>query len=156
VIHVVDFSPCYVEQLLPIAREIHAQSLYWDIALDESKLIDQLSGCGSRFPDRYFRLAVDDDEDLLCGALYGIVFRTFFGKPTVVKDMGQWTRRDGRARNAWAVLLHDFEQWGREQGAAMCSIGYHGLEDIEQKRRVFEMAGYRVTGYNTAKELHHG
>lgn len=153
-IRVVDFHPRYTEQLVPIAREIHAQSIYFDVPLDTDKLIEQLSGSGTRYVDRWFRIAVDEEEDLLCGALYGCVMRTFFGKPPVIKDMGQWTRRDGRARNAWALLLHEFEQWGRSLGAVKCSIGYHGMEDIEEKRRVFEFSGYRVTGYNTVKELH--
>jgi len=150
-IEIIPFEPRFTTSMLEIAREIHSTSIYWDVPLDEEKLVRQLAASETLDPTRWFRLAVDGD--VVLGAFYGCVMRTFFSDAPVAKDMGQWTRRDGGARNAWALLLSAFEAWARGQGARLASIGYHGLEDIEQKRRVFEMLGYRMTGYNTVKEL---
>lgn len=153
-IEIVPFATWHIEQLLGIAREIHAGSVYAQYGpLDEDKLVRQLAASGGLAPDRRFRVAIEGD--LVLGAFYGVVFPTFFNDLKIAKDMGQWTRRDGRQRNAFALLVADFEQWAREQGARKASLGYsvEDADNIEVMRRVAEFHGYEVKGYNLFKEL---
>lgn len=137
--------------MLVVAREIHAHSIYCDMPLNEEKLVRQLSASGGSVPDRYFRLAVRDDEVL--GGFYGCKLRVFFSGETIVKDMGWWVRQESRGSVAAMLLLGDFEQWGREQGARRAMIGQSGVENIDRTRKLFEHCGYKVTGYNTSKDL---
>lgn len=153
-IDIVPFDPRYTEQMLEVAREIHPRSIYAAHGpLDEAKLVRQLAAAGDIAPDRYFRLAVEDGEVL--GAFYGVVFPTFFNALKIAKDMGQWTRRNGRQKNAFALLVADFERWAREQGAEVASLGYSvaDADNIELMRRVAAFHGYEVRGYNLFKEL---
>lgn len=152
-IEIIPFEERYTEQMIEVARIIHQRSIYFDVPLDAEKLKQQLAASGGLAPDRYFRLAVEDG--LLLGAFYGCVMRTFFSPDMIAKDMGQWTRRDGRQKNAFAVLLTDFEAWARAKGARMSGLGYSMQEadNIETMRRVAEMVGYRVVGYNLVKDL---
>lgn len=150
-IRIIPFEPKYTEQMLEVARVIHARSIYFDLPMDEDKLVRQLSASGGLAADRYFRMAVEDD--LLMAVIYGCLMRTFFSDAPIIKDMGQWSLDDGRQLNSYGLLLSDFEEWGRSQGAKLCCLGYSGTGDIEVLRRIHEYHGYRVTGYNTAKEL---
>ncbi len=154
-IEIVAFDEKYTDQLLEIAREIHPASVYASRPLDEAKLLRQLAASGGIASDRWFRLAVEDGRVL--GAFYGVVFPTFFNAMKIAKDMGQWTRRDGTAKNTWALLVSAFEEWAFSQGADFSGLGYSVDEElIQPMRRIAEFQGYRVVGFNLLKELRYG
>ena len=150
-IRVVEYEPKYLEGALEVAREIHAHSIYANMPLNEEKLIRQLSASGNIVPDRWFRLAVHGDEVL--GGFYGCILKVFFSDETTAKDMGWWVRQSARGSAAAILLLAHFEQWAREAGARKCMLGQSGVENIDRTRQLFEHCGYKVTGYNTCKEL---
>lgn len=150
-IRVIPYEPRYLDGVLSVAREIHAHSLYASMPMDESKLIAQLSASGDIVPDRYFRLAVRGDEVL--GGFYGCVSKTFFCDEITAKDMGWWVKESARGGAAAILLLRDFEEWARSKGARICMVGQSGVENIERTTKLYQHCGYRVTGFNTAKEL---
>jgi GNAT superfamily N-acetyltransferase len=150
-IQIVPFSDTYLKDALVVAREIHARSLYRDLPLDEMKLVRQLQSCGHLVPDRYFRLAVRGQRVL--GGFYGCVHRVFFCDELMAKDLGWWVREEARGSSAAMRLLMDFEDWARAKGARKVGLGQTGVTDIERTKRLFEHCGYRVTGYNVAKDL---
>jgi hypothetical protein len=154
-IQIVPFDPVYAHQMLLVARQIHAGSVYADFPLDEAKLLRQLGAAEALAPDRWFRIAVDDETDEVLGAFYGCIFPTFFNQMVIAKDMGQWTRRDGKQRNAWALLVSAFCDWARSKGAHKLGLGYslQEADNIEVMRRVAETQGFRVVGYNLLKDL---
>lgn len=154
-IDIVEYDPKYNTRLLALARDIHAASIHADLPLDEEKLLKQLAMSGNLAPDRWFRIAVDHLTGEVLGAFYGCVTRLFFSDEKCAKDIGQWCRRDGRSRNAHAVLVGAFEDWARSQGAKKVALGYSLAEadNIEVMRRLAEFHGYKVLGYNTMKEL---
>lgn len=151
-VQIVPYEPRFRRGMLVVARAIHAHSIYADFIFDEAKLVAHFEIAGSlKDPDRYFRLAVRDEEVL--GGFYGCKLRVFFSGETIVKDMGWWVRPEARGQGAASALLADFEQWGRHAGARWAMIAQNGVEDIETTSRLFQYHGYRFTGYNTAKEL---
>ena len=153
-IRITPYEDRYREGMLEVARHIHRTSIYADMPLDEEKLVRQLSACGGVVPDRWFRLAVRGDEVL--GGFYGCKMRVFFNDMTIVKDMGWWVTPTARGGAAAVVLLLAFEQWGREVGAWKAMIGQSGVENIDRTLKLFKHAGYRLTGYNTEKDLKNG
>lgn len=149
---IVKLEERFIPGMLQVAHAIHAQSIYWDMDLDEGKLTQQfLAAETPQGPNRWFRLAVLGDR--VVGGFHGERFRTFFGNQLVIKDLGWWVSPEMRNHGAATDLIDAFEDWGRSFGAVKCFIGYNGIRDIEIHRRVFEYHGYSVTGYNTCKEL---
>jgi hypothetical protein len=150
-ISIVPYEAQYLEGTLEVAREIHAHSIYANMRLDEFKVIRQLSSSGLTVPDRYFRLAVRNNEVL--GGFYGSLVKVFFSDECTAKDMGWWVKETARGGLAAVLLLADFEGWARRCGARKCMVGQSGVENIERTRKLFEHCGYSLTGYNTSKEL---
>jgi hypothetical protein len=151
-VRIIPFERQFLAGTLEVAREIHAHSIYADMPMDEAKLITQLGLAGTvSIPDRYFKLAVRGDDVL--GGFYGCVSRAFFCDEILARDMGWWVKESARGGLAAVMLLADFEQWAREHGARKCMVGQSGVERIDQTLKLFEHCGYRLTGYNTAKEL---
>lgn len=150
-IKMVPYDHQYRDQTLAIAHEIHAESIYHDLPLDEEKVIRQLACCGGVVPDRYFKLAVRNGEVL--GGFFGHYRRTFFCDEILAHDMGWWVRRDKRGSAAAVVMLLDFEQWALEHGAKKVMVGQSTGRNIEVTTKLYEHCGFRVIGYNTVKDI---
>lgn len=150
-IRVIPYESIYKDQMIEIAMGIHGDSVYGDLPLDEAKLIRQLAACGDIVPDRYFRLAVREDEVL--GGFYGHVRKTFFCDEILAHDLGWWVKPASRGGRAAILLLADFEKWAKEQGARKVMVGQSTGRNIEQTTKLYEHCGYRVIGFNTVKDL---
>ncbi len=151
-IKIVEYEPQYKEQMIEIARQIHGESMYADLPMDEEKVVRQLAACGTHLaPDRYFRLAIRNGEVL--GGFYGHVRKTFFCDEILAHDMGWWCKPCRRGSAAAIVMLADFEKWGRAQGARKLMVGQSTGRDIARTTKLFEHCGFRIIGYNTVKDL---
>ena len=150
-ISIVPYADAYLAQALEIAHEMHANSIYRDLPLDEAKTITQLSASGVTVPERYFRLAVRSGEVL--GGFYGQVSRTFFCDELLAQDLGWWVKKSSRGSAAAVLLLADFESWARAQGARKVMVGQSTELNIETTTKLFKHCGFRVIGVNTVKEL---
>ena len=150
-IQIIPYSNEYRDQALAIADEMHRNSIYHDLPLDEEKVIRQLSACGNIVPDRYFKLAVRNGEVL--GGFYGHVRRTFFCDDLLAHDMGWWVKSSKRGSAAAVMLLFDFERWARAQGAKKIMVGQSTALNIERTTKFYENCGFRVIGFNTVKDL---
>ena len=151
-IEIVDWSDEYLIQAADIAQEMHVNSIYRDLPLDEAKVLSQLIAAGNGVvPDRYFRIAVLHGEAL--GGFYGHVRRTFFCDEILAHDLGWWVKKSARNTMAAPMLLLDFERWAREKGARKIMVGQSTEQDIEKTTRLFANCGFRVFGFNTVKYL---
>jgi hypothetical protein len=151
-IEVREYSNEYRDQAVEIAREMHANSIYKDLPLDEAKTIRQLTASGTPLvPDRYFRIAVRGKE--LLGGFYGHVRRTFFCDEILAHDLGWWVKQSARGGMAAVLLLKDFEEWARAQGARKIMVGQSTATNIEQTTKLYKHLGFRVIGFNTVKDL---
>lgn len=151
-IQVVEYTPQYKNQMVAIARHIHNESMYANLPMDEEKVVRQLAASGTELAsDRYFRLALWRGEVL--GGFYGHVRKTFFCDEVLAHDMGWWVKPSRRGSAAAIILLNDFEQWGRAQGARKLMVGQSTGRDIARTTKLFEHCGFKVIGYNTVKDL---
>lgn len=151
-IQVIEYTNAYDDQAVEIAHEMHANSVYSHMPIDEAKVIRQLAACGTTLvPDRYFRMAVRDGE--LLGGFYGIVRKTFFCNEITAHDMGWWVKQSARGSKAAILLLLDFADWAKKQGAHVCMVGQSTGIDIERTTKLYEHCGFRVIGFNAAKVL---
>lgn len=150
-VRVVTYSPEYRSGVIEIAHEMHANSIYHDMPLDEEKVVRQLAASGEIVPDRFFRLAVNGDEVL--GGFYGHIHRTFFCDELLAQDMGWWVKSTARGSVAAVLLLAEFEDWAKAKGARKVMVGQSTAINIETTTRLFKSCGFRVIGYNTVKDL---
>lgn len=148
---IVAYAPEYREQVLAIAAEMHAGSMFRDYAFDGEKLIQQIEASAA-YPDTLrFRLAVLNGE--VYGGLYGTINRMFFCDEYMARDVGWWVKQDRRGSWAAICLLADFEQWAAEKGAKKVMLGQSSGMNVEVTTRLYENCGYRVVGMNTVKDL---
>lgn len=151
-IRVIDYAAEYRAEVLEGAREMHRNSVYHDMPMDEAKVIRQLSACLTTVvPDRYFRIAVRGDKVL--GGFYGIVRRTFFCDEVNAHDMGWWVKESYKGSATAVLLLMDFERWSKSMGARKIMIGQSTERDVERTTKLYQHCGFRVIGYNTVKDL---
>lgn len=150
-VRIVPYSPKYRDGVVEIAHEMHANSIYHDMPLDEEKVVRQLAASGSIVPDRFFRIAVIGDEVL--GGFYGHVHKTFFCDELLAQDMGWWVKSTARGSVAAVLMLAEFEDWARTQGARKVMVGQSTAINIETTTKLFKACGFRVIGYNTVKDL---
>ncbi|MDY7579365.1 hypothetical protein RGU70_13685 [Herbaspirillum sp. RTI4] len=150
-IQIVEYSDEYRDQVIAGAHQMHADSIYADLPLDEDKVIRQLAACGNIAPDRFFRLAVRKGE--VMGGFYGHYSRAFFCDELLAHDMGWWVLRDKRGTAAAVVLLAAFEVWAKERGAKKVMVGQSTAIDIGRTTKLYRHCGFRVIGFNTVKDI---
>lgn len=151
-IRIVEYDPRYLEQILALAREMHAESAsHNNMPLDEAKLLEQLSYASSAPDNVYLRLAVRGDE--LLGGFFGMTTSTFFSQQRAARDMAWFVRRNHRGGMAALALVADFERWAKQQGIQKLFLGQSTGVAIETTRRLYEHMGYRVIGVNTVKDI---
>jgi len=150
-IQIIKYDHKYKDQMVEIAHQIHQASLYSEIEMEEDKLLAQLEYASNTHPSGYFRLAVLGDK--LYGAFLGMISPGFFCDALIAKDMGWWVKPEHRGSPAAICLLRDFEKWAKEKGASKVMIGQTGVENIEKTTKLFTHCGYKVVGYNTAKDI---
>jgi GNAT superfamily N-acetyltransferase len=147
----IPYDPRYRDQVIQIASEMHADSMFRDYRLDPDKLIAQIQAAETRPDELYFRMAVANGE--VFGGFYGMVTRMFFSDEKMGKDIGWWVKRTRRGSWAAFKLLAGFEEWARSKGAKKCFIGQTSEIDVERTTRLYELCGYRIIGMNTVKDL---
>jgi len=151
-VQIVGYDEKYRDAVIAGAREIHADSIYADMPIDEAKLIKELGYAGIEVPDRYFRLAVKNGVPI--GGFFGYIYRTFFCDELIARDMGWWVLKEHRNTPAAILLLLHFEGWARRRGAWKVQIGQSGRLKIEETFALFRHCGYEFTGYNCVKDIH--
>lgn len=147
----IPYDQKYRDEVIEIARNIHATSVYADMPMEEDWLLENLMNYG-RNPATFFELVVNSSGECYGGFL-GTCSRTFFCRQKLARDMGWWVKPEKRGTGAAILLLRSFEGWARAQGARKVMIGQTGVIDIEKTTRLFEHCGYTVIGYNTVKDL---
>lgn len=150
-IKVIQYTPQYKDQVLDIAREMHALSIYADMEFDTAKVDKQLSLCGTSVKERYFKIAVRDG--VVLGGLLGSVSPTFFCDELLAKDLAWMVTENKRGYGAALKLIGDFEEWAKSMGAKKVMIGQSTEMDIEKITKLYLHLGYRLVGFNTVKEV---
>ncbi len=150
-IQLIPWSDQYADQAFEIAKAMHARSIYHFLPLDPAKVARQLAACGNLAKDRYFKMAVRDG--VVLGGFYGHYTRVFFCDALLAYDLGWWVKEGHRGTMATIMLLADFEKWAQTNGAQMVVIGQVTGQNIERTTKLYQHCGYRVVGFNAAKEI---
>lgn len=149
-IQIVPYEARYQDQVLELAREMHAESTtHRNFPLDETKLLQQLEMCHTMPDTVYVRLALLGD--LVLGGFFGIISTTFFSQAPACKDMVWFVRKSKRGGLAALLLVADFEQWGLDRGVRDFYLGQSTGVAIETTAKLYEHLGYKVVGVNTYK-----
>lgn len=152
VTRLVSYSPKYRDQLIDLARLMHAESgVHFDVPFDEAKLASQFHGA-VLMPDMiYLRLAVRGEE--VIGAFFGVISEMFFSQQKAAWDQGWYVKREHRGGRAVILLVNDWETWGKAHGVRKFNLSQTCEVNIEGTRKLMEHLGYRVIGFNAVKDI---
>lgn len=145
------FQEWMVEQVVSLAREMHAESAsHSDASLNEVKLLLQLRSPITN-PDVYVKFAVRGND--VIGGFFGVITTMFFSDDRAASDRAWFVRRDRRGSMAAVTLVRDFEEWAKEKGVRKFFLGQSTGVNVDTTKALYEHLGYRVVGVNTVKEL---
>jgi hypothetical protein len=150
-IKIIPFDERYVDQACDLAEEMHRNSIYGDLDLNKQKCMDQLRAAGVAVPNLFFRMAVQGD--VLYGCFFGKVSRLFFSDQLVANDIGWWVFKERRGSAAAILLLGEFVEWAKQQGARKVMVGQTTALDVDRTTKFYEHCGFRVIGFNTVKDI---
>jgi hypothetical protein len=150
--YVVGYDARWRDQVLKLAREMHAESVFHrHIPMDEAKLIQQIEGAAS-IPDvAYFKLCVRGDEVL--GGFFGQITSIYFSIERVAKDLAWFVTRNRRGSMAAVALVRDFEAWAKSKGVKFFVLGQSTGIRMDTTRALYEHLGYEMIGFNTVKRI---
>ena len=146
----VHYSPKYTVEIMSLAREMHSESVMREIPLAEDKLREQFA-MASINPHIYLRLWLHDGA--VTGGLYGILSQPYWTHDFVACDRAWFVLPGRRGGIAAMRLLQDFEAWAKALGVRWIMPGQTTGVRMDDTRRLFEKAGYRVRGFNFIKEV---
>lgn len=148
---VVPYAKCYEQQVLALARELCAESVFHGkFPLDEAKLLQQIEAAATA-PGYHFRLCVRNG--VVLGGFIGLISSAFFTQDKVAKDLTWFVTKSHRGSRAAVMLLRDFEAWGTAQGVKHFMLGQATGVKQETTQALYEHLGYRVVGVNTVKHV---
>lgn len=148
---VVPFSDEYSEQVLELAREMHAESAsHNDVPMDEEKLLSQLRHSATN-DDVFVRIAVRGREVL--GGFFGVITTLFFSSERAAKDMAWFVRKNRRGSMAAFLLVAQFEQWAMSKGVRKFFLGQSTGVAMEATELLYRRLGYKTVGVNTVKVI---
>lgn len=152
VTRLVSYSPKYRDQVIDLARLMHAESgAHFDIPFDESKLAAQFQGA-VLMPDMiYLRLAVLGDE--VIGGFFGVITEMFFSQERAAFDQGWYVKPAHRGGRATLLMIRDWERWGLERGVRKFNLSQTCDVKVGATRKLMEHLGYRIIGFNAIKEI---
>lgn len=145
---IVPYESTMLAGLMALAREMHAESVYAPIRLDEAKLREQFNMAVIN-PNVYLRVWMRDGE--IDGGLWGFLAAPYWTKEVVAYDRA-WFVRPGRRGTVAAVrLLRDFEAWAKAAGVRFIMPGQTTGIKVDETSELFQNLGYRVVGCNAMK-----
>lgn len=149
VTYIAPYLPAYKQQVLALAREMHAESLFHcGIAMEDAKVAQQLEAAAKQ-ENTYFRVCVRSGEVL--GGFLGTVTSIFFSDEKVAKDIAWFVAKSRRGSAAAVMLVRDFEAWAKQRGAKHFVLGQSTGVHIDTTTALYEHLGYTIMGMNTIK-----
>lgn len=99
-------------------------------------------------------LLVAESAGCLAGAIVGLMAPLWFN-PTVsvAAELGWWVDERFRGSSAGVKLARAFEQWGRDNGAAVVTMSDLVIEGEAPAGRLFEKLGYQVVERSQIKAV---
>lgn len=138
-----------IEEVLQLGHMMHDESpVFRAASWDDDKLREI-----ANLPHAYVSLMEMEGQSV--GFVFGYLEEQFFGHDLQATMVCLYLLPDYRGRGTLAAqLVADFEAWARAQGAKYASLGQStGPKDINRYKLFAEAMGYKVTGFNTHKEL---
>ncbi len=131
-----------IEQLLPMAQEMHNTSIYKDTHYSH----DVVREYASRFvgnPNNYFKVYIRNDTPV--AYLLGYITNYLWGNDILAQEELLFT--DGKSQLAGFKLLKDFEVWAKEKGCKEVNYSVtYGGDPTSQYDNVMERMGYTKQG----------
>ncbi len=137
-----------VPALLEMGREMHDESRFRHLPLDENRLAKAFRVAIDDTTGAYFLTLALSDDDEPVGFLFGTVDRPYYTQALIAHDFAFYVRPLFRGTRAGAHLLKAFCRWAEKREVAEIHV-YHTV-DIEPDRfdRFVRSQGFRFVGGN--------
>lgn len=141
-----DPSPEDLDSLIVLSRHMHTESNFRDIAFNEAKLRQSLTGAIQK-KDTFF-FGIYEVNGNIVGYLLGVLQQPFFSTEMIACDMMFFVDQPHRGSPAALRLWQSFRDWAREKGACEIRQGVTTGLAPERTDRFFRKLGMEATGQN--------
>lgn len=145
-----------VEEALALFREMHVESRFNDIPIDETRLRQAVEGSVNDQTGRIFFALARSDAGEAVGLLFGRVERPFFTREIFASDNAVFVSPPHRGTGAALKLLRAFRLWAEKRGAAEVHVSQTVGVDMKGFDRLMRRAGFSLVGGNYALRLGSG
>lgn len=134
-----------VRALVDLGAQMHNESTYAPYSFSESKIEALLHAGIHEFGGVFLRIVRHNDE--IIGGMLGLVSNFWFSdEDTIANDLALFVRPDKRGVIASKLLIGEFRQWAREQGAKELALSITTGVHPERTARLFEHCGVPQIG----------
>ena len=144
-------EPTEFHLLLEIFKDVHNKSGYSFLEFSVSEIIDNLTHAFLNPSLARVFIAVENDK--IIGVCYAAMRILITSKDLIAQETGLWVANEYQGKDVAKVLIEDFKEWGKENGAKvnMCNSSL-GI-DNERAKAFFEKNGFEFCGYDLWERL---
>lgn len=142
-----------LEQLVELARRMHAESRFRIFRFVDAKVRNMLQGLIDSPDMALVLVAVDGQTGEVIGAIAAMCVEHWFSDQKVAQDVGLFVDPDRRGGMVAARLVKEFEAWARSMGALTGELGINTGVHVERTAALFERLGLERTAYLYVKEF---
>ncbi len=125
-----------LEQLMPIAHEVHKQSIFADTPMNEAQ-IQRVFVLSMNFHDGFAKVV--EHKGKVVGCMFGVVVDNHFGI-RCAQDLFTYSR------GGTNTLIKEFKAWAKERGAQFVQIS--DLSGRDRYHRLIKEMGFMPQGAN--------
>ena len=132
-----------IDRLLELGRQMHQESSYAPMALDEAKLAELFL---TLMDSQYLRV-VEKDGQVVCGML-GLCVPAWFSQDKIAYDFALFVDLNHRGGSAAMRLIKDFIEWAKEVGATQIRLGVTTGSAGVAAEKMYGLLGLTCAGSN--------
>ena len=145
--------PDDLDQLMHLAREMHAETSFSSLSFNASKAATEVMDCILN-PNMFVCVAEKDGRIL--GLVAAFLSQPYFSDDTVVYDHIWYVSKDGRNGLAGPRLLNHVAEWARLAGAKAVFVTLGSDVSKDRVGKLVERLGYRHLGGYYRKDIDGG
>lgn len=141
-----------VEEVLMLARIMHQESqTYRQFPFDDAVFRGWLIAAVNE-PKRFFCGVAEQDNEIV-GAMLGVSMNMLFSSSKMASELGLFVRPAYRGGRAGLKLVRAFEEWARNNGCSLITVGVSAGITDERAVKFYEKLGFEKHGVALRREI---
>lgn len=133
-------SPGDVDELVVLARGMHAESWYASFDFDEGRVRQFIEEV--RMADHFLALVAEDAGGLLVGFFVAAEMQHYFGRDRYACDICTYVAPVARGSAAFPRMIAAYEAWCRIRGVKEIHVGFSSAVTLPRVQRLYQKLGY--------------